>query len=101
MFFHFSDSEEVLRASHYNKNITRSKQKGPHLFLDPIELYHFDDEGSRAALVLNGPQQGPYVVHTEGLWPAPVPPSLDADVQQLQDTHMQDRQKQNTADIRG
>lgn len=61
-----------------------------YLFLDTVELHHLDDEWCSAPFVLNGPQQSPYVVHAEGLWPAPVPPSLDADVQQLQDGTEQD-----------
>lgn len=57
-----------------------------YLFLDAAELRDLDDERGGASLVLNGSKQSSYIVHTEGLWPAPVPPSLDADVQQLQDS---------------
>lgn len=54
-----------------------------YLLLDAIEPQHLDDEGGGASFVLNGPEQRPDVVHAERLGPAPVPPALDADVQQL------------------
>lgn len=38
-----------------------------YLFLDAVELQHLNDERSCASFVLNGPQQGPHVVHAEGL----------------------------------
>lgn len=54
-----------------------------YLLLDAIELQHLDDEGGGASFVLNGPEQRSDVIHAERLGPAPVPPALDADVQQL------------------
>lgn len=71
-----------------NKEVSKGviTKKWQYLFLDTIELYDLDDERGGASFVLNGPKQSPYVVHAEGLWPAPVPPSFDADVQQLEDS---------------
>lgn len=89
-----------------NKEVSKGviTKKWQYLFLDTIELYDLDDERGGASFVLNGPKQSPYVVHAEGLWPAPVPPSFDADVQQLEDsaesrTYTQ-KQRQKLADIR-
>lgn len=55
-------------------------RKTLYLFLDTVELHHLDDKRGGATFVLDGPQQRPHIVHAEGLRPAPVPPSLDADV---------------------
>lgn len=63
---------------------TRADTGSLYLLLHAVELRHLDDERGGAAFVLDGPQQGPHVVHAEGLRPAPVAPALDADVQQLQ-----------------
>lgn len=63
---------------------TRADTGRLYLLLHAVELRHLDDERGGAAFVLDGPQQGPHVVHAEGLRPAPVAPALDADVQQLQ-----------------
>ena len=72
-----------------------------YLFLNPTELHHLDNEWGSASFVLNGPQECPNVVHAEGLRPAPVTPSLNADVQQLQDGSGQDMHtKTETKDTR-
>lgn len=75
-----------------------------YLFLDTVELQHLYDERSCASFVLDGPQQGPHVVHAEGLGPAPVPPALDADVEQLErgpERETQTHQRQKTPEMRG
>lgn len=69
-----------------------------YLLLDAAELQHLDDERSRAAFVLDGPEQRSHVVHAEGLRPAPVPPALDADVEQLRDARMR---REKRPDISG
>lgn len=79
----------VIFDSSWKKN----KQK-LYLFLDAVELQHLNDERSGASFVLDGPQQRPHVVHAEGLWPAPVPPALDADVEQLERRPERETQRQ-------
>lgn len=72
----------TLRRNAENHALSRSycRRRTLYLFLDAVELHHLDDKRGGAPFVLDGPQQRPHVVHAEGLRPAPVPPSLDADV---------------------
>lgn len=63
---------------------SRLEEGGTYLLLYPAELPHLDDERGSSALVLNGSDESPSLVHAEGLRPAPIAPTLNTDVQQLE-----------------